>query len=96
MNQMNDGVEDFLAHFGVKGTQWGVRRAKSRDARSERLRNGTASKKDKLIRDADIDGGRTQQVRAGTLQSTRSKAGMAFTATALAVYGTLTLAAIKM
>ena len=53
---MNDS-QDFLAHFGVKGMKWGVRNAEKRNARTERLSNNTATLKDKLVRDFDLDGG---------------------------------------
>ena len=29
---MDDGVDEFLAHYGVKGMKWGVRRAARKDA----------------------------------------------------------------
>lgn len=57
MNQNREEVAAFLEHFGVKGMKWGVRRAESRDARTQRLTSNTATKRDKLIRDADLDGG---------------------------------------
>lgn len=45
-------VEDFLAHFGVKGMKWGVRRTARIQKiidRHERVANGTASTKDRLL-----------------------------------------------
>lgn len=94
----DDQIDDyFLAHYGVKGQKWGVRRANSRDARSARLKSGTATKKDRLIRDADLDGGRTQAIKSGEIKRTPGeKAGKVFAGVLLAAYGTLTLAAIKM
>lgn len=89
--------EYFLAHYGVKGQKWGVRRANSRDARSVRLKNGTATKRDKLIREADIDGGRTHAIKIGEIKQTSSeKAGKVIVGALLVAYGTLTLATIKM
>jgi hypothetical protein len=45
-------VSDFLAHYGVKGMRWGVRRTKRIQNildRHQRIAKGTASTKDKLL-----------------------------------------------
>jgi hypothetical protein len=59
---VEDGDELFLKHYGTKGMKWGVRkaakqktRAQNRAARSKRLKDGTATKMDKFIRNADLD-----------------------------------------
>ena len=50
---MNDQeVEDFLAHYGVKGMKWGVRRTRRMQKivdRHDRIAKGTASKKDRIL-----------------------------------------------
>lgn len=90
--------DGYLEHYGTKGMKWGVRRDQSRDARTARIKSGTASKRDKLIREADLDGGRTQAIRKGEIKgmSKSQKVGLAFVGVLLAAQGTLTLAAIKM
>lgn len=56
----DESIDDILEHFGVRGQKWGVRRKTSRDSRTKRLNSGTATLRDKLIRDADLDGGNKQ------------------------------------
>lgn len=88
-------TNDFLAHYGVKGMKWGVRRAQNRDARTERLRKGTATRRDKLIREADLDGGRTQAIKVGTLkQSNAEKVGTKLAAAFLVTFGAIQLAQV--
>lgn len=97
MNQ-DEKVEDFLSHYGVKGQKWGVRRAQNREARSERIKSGTATKRDRLTRELDLDGGRTQAIRKKEIppMSKSEKAGLLFLSGLIAAQGFLTLAAIKM
>lgn len=93
---MSDGSNEFLEHFGVKGMKWGVRRAQNRDARTERLRKGTATRRDKFIREADLDGGRTQAIKSGKLKQSKSeKVGMQIAGVLLATVGAIQLAQIR-
>lgn len=49
-------IDEFFAHYGVKGQKWGVRRrAQKRAERRERFKSGKATRKDKLIVDLDFD-----------------------------------------
>ena len=81
--------DTYLSHVGVKGMKWGVRRAQNRDARTERLKSGKASVKDKLIREADLDGGRTQAIKKGEIkgQSKKQKAIIIGVAVGLGAFG---------
>lgn len=90
-------MDDYLEHFGVKGMRWGTRRTVSRDARTARLKKGTATRKDKFIREADLDGGRTQQIRAGEIKdySKKEKLGMVAASAALTAYGLYSLKQLR-
>lgn len=66
-------LDDYLEHFGVKGMRWGVRRAESRAARTKRIKDGTATLRDKFIREADLDGGRTQAIKLGEIHQSKSE-----------------------
>jgi len=61
---MTDNVEDFLAHYGVEGMHWGVRKTvngKPRTPRyskrelAERKRRKVASQKRRVLTDKDLD-----------------------------------------
>lgn len=91
--------QDYLEHFGVLGMKWGVRkdREANRNARSKRLKDGTATKRDKLIREADLDGGRTEKIRKGEIKpmSKAERVGLAFVSVALMAHGAKSLIDIK-
>lgn len=94
---MSDPVDDFLEHHGVKGMQWGVRRSEKRDARSERIKKGTATRRDRLIREADLDGGRTQEIRRGERNAPGrlERLGYVVLGAVLALHGARTLREIR-
>lgn len=52
MNEENHEVEEFLAHYGVKGMQWGQRREQQRAANAQVIEAKAALKSAKQVRSA--------------------------------------------
>jgi hypothetical protein len=60
---MTEDVEDFLAHYGVKGMKWGVKRGivksgKERTSREDKIRakRKDAKRRRQVLSDKDLDG----------------------------------------
>ena len=60
---MADDIDDFLAHYGVKGMKWGVRRGivksgKERTSREDKVRakRKDAKRRRQVLSDKDLDG----------------------------------------
>ena len=55
-----DEVEDFLAHYGVKGMKWGVRKKRSSTGQTNRQLNKASRRKDTEALDRRIDEARAR------------------------------------
>lgn len=67
---MDERTEDFLAHYGVKGMQWGRRKQKQL-ALNQRVASGKGSKLDKVK--VGLNTSAYQRLKAGSLAGVAAK-----------------------
>jgi hypothetical protein len=106
MTQQNNPPRDDLAHYGVKGMRWGVKKARTGDLNShakvlERVATGTGGKRDKLyaatrtpikgLVKKGLKGGAAAEAAKSRAEIKRLATGKATAGDLLRAYGSMTL-----